>query len=63
MGVVLQMRIDLKRSICLGVMAAAFIPASTSWAIYKSSSGDTGIERLDYIENQKRLANSVCNGE
>lgn len=50
------MRIDLKRSICLGVMAAAFIPASTSWAIYKSSSGDTGIERLDYIENQKRLA-------
>lgn len=50
------MRIDLKRSICLGIMAAALLPSSISLAEYRSSSTETGINRLDYIENQKRVA-------
>ena len=49
------MRIDLKSGICLGLMTLTLLPASTALAVYSSSS-DTGIQHLDYIENQKRTA-------
>ena len=50
------MEINMKIKLCSGIlMAAALMPACASAAVYRSNS-DTGVEILDYIENNRRAA-------
>ena len=50
------MRFDWKRQLCFGIAGMMLLLPKTALALYSSEDNDTGINRLDYIENQKRIA-------